>query len=118
MEEKQIKKRTNWKKKYNDLVKIYQELYLPLCRYLTNDILPILNTQQFNVMCDVYSLKPKNVLALASLLRRDLNSKRLRGQQKKRPFPDALCVCIIFVKMNLEKIRLPSPTEKPRRPEG
>lgn len=83
MEEKQIKKRTNWKKKYNDLVKIYQELYLPLCRYLTNDILPILNTQQFNVMCDVYSLKPKNVLALASLLRRDLNSANKKEQKFK-----------------------------------
>src|SRR5699024_11431576 len=29
---------------------------------------------------------------------------------KKRPFPGALCICIIFVKMNFEKIRfLPFP---------
>ena len=28
-------------------------------------------------------------------------AKRLRGQQKKRPFPDALHTCIIFAKMNI-----------------
>lgn len=88
MEKKQTKKRTNWKKKYNDLAKMLEKYYLPYMLFFIDEIIPQITEQTFNSICSEYSLKPEIILALASKLGKNFNFAKEENPESKTENPE------------------------------
>ena len=88
MEKKQTKKRTNWKKKYNDLAKMLEKYYLPYMLFFIDEIIPQITEQTFNSICSEYSLKPEIILALASKLGKNFNLAKEENPESKTENPE------------------------------